>query len=153
MGYLKLGRLVFKPSERALLLALLLCFQVNVVFFVLFFRFAGQHHCILPANFSRNPPWHYAGRREKCRTFSILCFSIPSQVSISYLCFEFISFRPFWWVAGITPLLGKKCWRSGESSRLSVLWFWFDSLVRLVYFLSRFRSKDFPRGSLIFRLT
>lgn len=32
MGYLKLGRLVFKPSERALLLALLLCFQVNVVF-------------------------------------------------------------------------------------------------------------------------
>lgn len=32
MGYLKLGRLVFKPSERALLLVLLLFFQVNVVF-------------------------------------------------------------------------------------------------------------------------
>ena len=32
MGYLKLGRLVFKPSERALLLVFLLFFQVNVVF-------------------------------------------------------------------------------------------------------------------------
>lgn len=55
MGYLKLGRLVFKPSEKALLLVLLL-FSKLTWFFVPFFRFAGQHHCILPANFSRNPP-------------------------------------------------------------------------------------------------
>ena len=67
---------------------------------------------------------------------------------LSYLCFEFISFRPFWWVAGITPLLGKKCWRSGESSRLSVLWFWFDFFVRLVYFFVSLSFRGFsPRFS------
>ena len=67
---------------------------------------------------------------------------------LSYLCFEFIKFRPLWWVAGITPLLGKKCWRSDESSRLSVLWFWFDSLVRLVYFFVSLSFQGFsPRFS------
>lgn len=157
MGYLKLGRLVFKPSERARLLVLLLFFQVNVVFCPFFsvFRAASLYS---PRQLFQKSTMTLRWQKGEVSNFQYLMFlntiagkHIGDQ--LSYLCFEFISFRPFWWVAGITPLLGKKCWRSGESSRLSVLWFWFDSLVRLVYFLSRFRSKDFPRGSLIFRLT
>lgn len=51
MGYLKLGRLVFKPSERVLMLVLLLCFQVNVVFLSFFFGLQGSIIVFSPPTF------------------------------------------------------------------------------------------------------
>lgn len=96
MGYLKLGRLVFKPSERALLLVFLLCFQVNVVFLTC--RAASLYS---PRQLFQKSTMTLRWQKGEVSNFQYLMFlntiagkHIGDQ--LSYLCFEFIRFRPLW---------------------------------------------------------